>query len=86
VVREPDAATQLTLQNNQLTSERGILSLKPDLRLERRGQHGRAARSFRQLRRFHYIINPDKVFGTHRVNYFHAVLAELRSCTYPKVW
>src|SRR6202040_1796201 len=40
VVREPDAATKRAPQNNQLMSERGILSLKPDLRLERRGQHG----------------------------------------------
>ena len=40
VVREPDAAAQLALQNNQLTSQRGILSLKLDLRPERRGQHG----------------------------------------------
>jgi hypothetical protein len=31
---EPDAATQLSPQNNHLMSERGILSLKPDLRLE----------------------------------------------------
>src|ERR1700720_1849270 len=40
VVREPDAATQVAPQDNQLMSERGILSLKPDLRLEQRGQHG----------------------------------------------
>jgi hypothetical protein len=40
VVREPDAATQLAPQNNQLMSERGILSLKPDFRLEQRGQDG----------------------------------------------
>src|ERR1700738_5151907 len=40
VVREPDAATQVAPQDNQLVSERGILSLKPDLRLEQRGQHG----------------------------------------------
>src|ERR1700731_4951971 len=40
VVREPDAATKRAPQNNQLMSERGILSLKPDLRLEQRGQHG----------------------------------------------
>ena len=40
MVREPDAATKRAPQNNQLMSERGILSLKPDLRLERRGQHG----------------------------------------------
>src|ERR1700738_5324246 len=40
VVREPDAAPQVAPQDNQLVSERGILSLKPDLRLEQRGQHG----------------------------------------------
>src|ERR1700730_1201915 len=40
VAREPDAATKPAPQNNQLMSERGILSLKPDLRLERRRQHG----------------------------------------------
>jgi len=40
VVCEPDAATQLSPQNNHLMSERGILSLKPDLRLEWRGQRG----------------------------------------------
>src|ERR1700730_12114293 len=40
VVRDPDAATKRAPQNNQLMSERSILSLKPDLRLERRGQHG----------------------------------------------
>jgi hypothetical protein len=33
-----DAATQLAPQNDQLMSERGILSFKPDLRLEWRGQ------------------------------------------------
>ena len=32
--------TQLAPQNDQLMSERGILSLKPDLRLEWRGKHG----------------------------------------------
>ena len=39
-VCELDAATQLAPQNNQLTSERRILSRMPDLRLEWRGQHG----------------------------------------------
>src|SRR5258707_11154091 len=29
-------------------------------------ERNRAARSFRQLRRFHHVINSDKVFGTHR--------------------
>ena len=40
VVCEPDAATQLSPQNNHLMSERGILGLKPDLRLEWRVQRG----------------------------------------------
>jgi uncharacterized membrane protein len=31
-----------------------------------RPERNRAARSFRQLRRFHHLINSDKVFGTHR--------------------
>src|SRR2546423_12610218 len=30
-----------------------------------RPERNRAARSFRQLRRFHHVINSDKVFGTH---------------------
>src|SRR5882724_5667152 len=29
-------------------------------------ERNKAARSFRQLRRFHHVINSDKVFGTHR--------------------
>jgi methyl-accepting chemotaxis protein len=31
-----------------------------------RPERNRAARSLRQLRRFHHVINSDKVFGTHR--------------------
>src|ERR1700716_4080032 len=38
VVRETSPALQLTPQDHQLMSERGILSLKPDLRLEWGGQ------------------------------------------------
>ena len=38
VVREMSAALHLTSQDHQLMSERGILSLKPDPRLEGRGQ------------------------------------------------
>src|SRR6266403_5147976 len=30
-----------------------------------RPERNRTARSFRQLRRFHHVINSDKVFGTH---------------------
>ncbi|HAO39838.1 MAG: hypothetical protein ACRCV5_11180 [Afipia sp.] len=40
VVREPDATMQLTLQDNQLMSKHRILSFKPQLRLEWRGQDG----------------------------------------------
>src|SRR5712692_9997649 len=29
-------------------------------------ERNRAARSFRQLRRFHHVSNSDEVFGTHR--------------------
>jgi hypothetical protein len=40
VVRKTSAALQLTPQDQELMSERGILSLKPDLRLGWRGQGG----------------------------------------------
>ena len=40
-VREPGPAGHLAPQNDQLMSERSILSLKPALRLEWRGQHGK---------------------------------------------
>jgi hypothetical protein len=40
VVREPNAALHLTSQNDQLLSERRILSFKPALRLKWRGQGG----------------------------------------------
>ena len=33
-------------------------------------ERNRAARSFRQLRRFDHVINSDKVFGTHRRSFF----------------
>src|SRR6266403_2570624 len=40
IVREPDATTQPTLQDNQLMSKHRVLSFKPQLRLEWRGQDG----------------------------------------------
>src|ERR1700687_5129919 len=40
IVREPDATMQPTLQDNQLMSKHRVLSFKPQLRLEWRGQHG----------------------------------------------
>src|ERR1700730_12120377 len=38
MVREPDATMQPTPQDNQLMSKHRVLSLKPQLRLEWRGQ------------------------------------------------
>jgi len=40
VVRKMGSASHLPLQNDQLMSKYRILSLKPALRLEWRGQHG----------------------------------------------
>jgi hypothetical protein len=41
VICEPSPALQLTTQDDQLMSENRILRLKPALRLEWRGQHGK---------------------------------------------
>src|SRR3954454_10079983 len=40
MVGEPDATRQPTPQDNQLMSKHRVLSFKPYLRLERRGQNG----------------------------------------------
>src|SRR5258707_10440953 len=40
MVGEPDATVQPTPQDNQLMSKHRVLSFKPQLRLERRGQDG----------------------------------------------
>src|SRR5258708_25358976 len=42
MVREPDATMQPTLQDNQLMSKPRVLSLKPQLRPEWRGQDGQS--------------------------------------------
>jgi hypothetical protein len=41
-VREPDATMQPTPQDNQLMSKHRVLSFKPQLRLEWRGQDGQS--------------------------------------------
>jgi hypothetical protein len=41
MVREPHATTQPAPQDNQLMPKHRVLSLKPQLRLKRRGQDGR---------------------------------------------
>jgi hypothetical protein len=40
MVREPDATMQLAAQDNQLMSKHRVLSFRPQLRLEWRGQDG----------------------------------------------
>jgi hypothetical protein len=40
MVREPDATMQPAPQDNQLMSKHRVLSFKPQLRLEGRGQYG----------------------------------------------
>src|SRR6185312_4240568 len=56
-------------QDIQLMPKHRVLGVKPQPRLERRGQdrpaRNRVAQSFRQIRRFHRVINSDEVFGTH---------------------
>jgi hypothetical protein len=42
MVREPDATTQPTPQDNQLMAKHRVLSFKPQLRLEGRGQDGQS--------------------------------------------
>src|SRR5260221_13929950 len=42
MVREPDATMHPTPQDNQLMSKHRVLSLKPQLRLEWRGQDGQS--------------------------------------------
>ena len=70
MVGEPDAASQLAPQDNQLMSERGILSLKPHLRLERRGQDGQNETEQpdhpTSLDDSITASHSDEVFGIHR--------------------
>jgi hypothetical protein len=69
-VRELDPTAHLTLKHNQLTSERGILSLKPADRPERRNQQSQKEEEQRDHRGRRYVtLSPDQtdeVFGTHR--------------------
>ena len=72
-VRELDPAAHLALQHNQLTSERGILSLKPADRPERRNQQPQKEEKQRDHRGRRYVIpssdQTDEVFGIHRCIY-----------------
>jgi hypothetical protein len=68
-VRELDPTAHLALEHNQLTSERGILSLKPADRPERRNQQPQKEEEQRDHRGRHYVIpssdQTDEVFGIH---------------------
>src|SRR5262249_8408333 len=68
-VRELDPTTHLALKHNQLTSERGILSLKSADRSERRNQQPQKEEEQRDHRGRRYVIpspdQTDEVFSTH---------------------
>src|SRR5437667_6804762 len=74
-VRELDPTAHVTLKHNQLTSERGILSLKPADRPERRNQQPQKEEEQRDHRGRRYVIpspdQTDEVFGTHRADPAH---------------
>ena len=69
-VRELDPTAHLALKHNQLTSERGILSLKPADRPERQNQQPQKEEEQRGHRGRRYVIllpdQTDDVFGTHK--------------------
>src|SRR5262249_37842287 len=68
-VRELDPTAHLALKHDQLTSERGILSLKSADRPERRNQQSQKEAEQRDHRGRRYVIplpdQTDEVFGTH---------------------
>src|SRR5271156_5649607 len=70
MVREPDATRQPAPQDNQLMSKHRVLSFKPQLRPEWRGQHGQNETEqpdhSASLGDSITSITSDKVFGTHR--------------------
>src|SRR3984957_15451753 len=76
MVREPDATMQPAPQDNQLMSKRRVLSFKPQLRLEWRGQDGQSETEqpdhSASLGDSITSITSDKVFGTHGHERTHA--------------
>jgi hypothetical protein len=64
MVREPDATMQPTLQDNQLMSKHRVLSFKPHLRLEWRGQDGQDETE--QPDHSTSLGDSTTFFGTHR--------------------
>src|SRR6266446_5850214 len=45
-----------------------------------RSERNRAARSFRQLRRFHHVINSHKLLGTHKGMSWKDAELQIRGC------
>ena len=72
-VRELDPTAHLALKHDQLMSKRGILSLEPADRPERRNQQPQKEDEQRDHRGRRYVIpssdQTDEVFGTHRIHY-----------------
>src|SRR5674476_324713 len=83
-VCELDTATQLAPQNNQLMSKHRVLSLKPHLRLEWRGQDGQDETQkpdhSASLGDSVTSSTTDRVFGTHRATNSRGVSARRSRC------
>src|SRR6266850_23381 len=62
-----DRAAGASRQSTDVEAPRAPLRAATSTRTATPGRpaRNRTARSFRQLRRFHHVINSDKVFGTH---------------------
>ena len=62
-------ATDASTQSTDVEAPRSPLRAATSTRTATPGrpERNRAARSFRQLRRFHYVSNSNRVFGTHSI-------------------
>ena len=84
MVGEPDATMQPAPQDNQLMPKHRVLSLKPQLRLEWRGQDGHNeteqpnhSASLDSTTSF----NSDEIFGTHRRRSRHCQISTMPPST-----
>src|SRR6516164_7817711 len=88
-VRELDPTAHLALKHNQLTSERGILSLKPADRPERRNQQPQKEEAERDHPGRRYVIllpdQTDDVFGTHNLWLPRTQIRAYRWCSPPRI-
>jgi len=83
MVREPDATMQPAPQNIQLMSKHRVLGLKPQLRLECRGQGGQKETEqpdhSASLGDSITASHSDEVFGTHRCRAMKLETIDLRT-------